>query len=299
MNKVNAERAPSGVLDVFALELEAELLFQKGEVRQAVDIIQGLINKHVKDAADKYWYLQQIARFTFTSSKTESNRLQVSAHRGNRYLMKARTGVEFTPLLVVSQRRVAAIIDWIRSHSDYEQLILVVDEILARLEFGVKADRFEQAFKELGIAMGFSSERPDKEWKEGPDNLWCVRAGHYLLVECKSEVDLKRAEINKDESGQMNNACAWFDKYYKGATVTRILIIPTNRVSHAAGFVQDVGIMRDKELRKLRINVKGFVAEFKMADFSNLSDTKVQEFLDAHHLSVDALLGQYCERVRQ
>jgi len=53
-----------------------------------------------------------------------------------------------------------------------------------------------------------------------------VRAGHYLVVECKSEVDLNRAEINKDESGQMNNACAWFEKYYKGATATKILIIP-------------------------------------------------------------------------
>src|SRR5947208_11307581 len=50
--------------------------------------------------------------------------------------------------------------------------------------------------------------------------LWCLSAGQYLVVECKSEVDLNRAEINKDESGQMNNACAWFEKYYKGAKAT-------------------------------------------------------------------------------
>lgn len=299
MNTVTTEPTSSEVLEVFSAELEAGLLFEKGEVKQAAVRLQLLIDKHVKDPADKYWYLQELARFAFASSKTDSNRLQVSAHRGNRYLMKPRTGVEFTPLQVVSQKRVEAIIGWIRSHPNYEQLALEVDDVLARLEFGVKSDRFEQAFKEIGIALGFSSERPDKEWKEGPDNLWCVRDGHYLLAECKSEVDLKRAQINKDESGQMSNACAWFEKNYKGVTATKILIIPTNNVGHAAGFLQEVGIMRDKELRALRYNVRGFFAEFKSADFKSLSEVKVQEYLDAHRLSVDTLLTEYAVKVRE
>ena len=149
------------------------------------------------------------------------------------------------------------------------------------------------------MALGFASERPGKEWKEGPDNIWCVRAGHYLVVECKSEVDLNRAEIINDESGQMNNACAWFEKYYKGATATKILIIPTNRLCHAAGFVQEVGIMRDKHLRDLRQNVKSFFAEFKTADLANLSEVKIQDLLEAHRLTEDALLSIYAEKVRQ
>ena len=299
MSSVTPEPTAGDILDVFSAELEAELLFQRGEVGRAVEAMQSLIDSHIKDQGDKYWYLQEIARFTHTSSKVDSNRLQVSAHRGNRYLMKPRHGVEFTPLQVVSQKRVEAIIEWIRTHPAYEQLALDVEDILARLEFGVKAERFEEALKALGMALGFSSERPDKEWKEGPDNLWCVKAGHYLLVECKNEVALQRAEITKDESGQMNNACAWFEKYYKGTAAKKIMVIPTNKVSRAAGFVQEVDIMRDKELRKLRNNVRGFFAEFKEADFSSLSETKIQQFLDAHQLSVEALLSDYAEKVRQ
>jgi replicative superfamily II helicase len=299
MNKVMPEPSATDILDVFSLELEAALLFQQGEVAKAVASLQNLIDKQIKDQSDKYWYLQEIARFTFTSSKADSNRLQVSAHRGNRYLMKPRTGVEFTKLQVISQKRVEAIIGYIKAFPNYEQLALAIDDILARLQFGVKSDSFEQAFKELGNALGFSSERPDKEWKEGPDNLWCVRAGQYLLVECKNEVDLKRAEIGKDESGQMNNACAWFERNYKGTMATKILIIPTNRLGHAAGFVQEVVIMRDKELRNLRKNVKAFFAEFKTADLSSLSEKKVQECIDTHQLSVEALLTIYGEKVRQ
>ncbi len=299
MNTVTAQPAPSDVLQVFSKELEAEMFLERGEVTQAVEALQTLIDKHVTDQSDKYWYLQQIARFTFAASKADSNRLQLSAHRGNRYLMKPRTGVDVAQLQVVSQKRVETIIEWIKGRPNYEQLAIEVDDMLSRLEFGVKSDRFEEAFKELGIALGFSSERPDKEWKEGPDNLWCVNAGQYLLIECKNEVDLKRAEINKDESGQMNNSCAWFEKHYKGCTATKLLIIPTNKLGRAAGFVQEAGIMRERELRKLRRNVKGFFNEFSGSDFSNLSETKVQEWLDSHQLSVDALLTEYSEKVRQ
>ena len=173
-----------------------------------------------------------------------------------------------------------------------------MDEILGRLEFGVKAEKCEQAFKELGACLGFSSERPDKEWKEGPDNLWCVRKGEYLIVECKSEVALDRAEIGKDESGQMNNACAWFDRNYPGAASTNVMLIPPNKLGKAAGFNKTVLIMREKDLRKLRRNVKSFFQEFKDVDFRDVSEAKVQQFLDTHHLSADAILAEYAGPVR-
>ncbi len=38
----------------------------------------------------------------------------------------------------------------------------------------------------------------------GSDQL---RDNQYLLFECKNQVDKNRQEINKDETGQMNNSC--------------------------------------------------------------------------------------------
>lgn len=80
---------------------------------------------------------------------------------------------------------------------------------------------------------------------------------------------------------------------------TKILIIPTNKLSRAAGFAQEVGIMREKELRSLRRNVKSFFSEFKASDFSSLSEATVQQCLDTHQLSVEALVADYAEKVRQ
>ena len=77
--------------------------------------------------------------------------------------------------------------------------------------FGTKADKFEAALDELSRALGFVGERPDSEWKEGPDNLWALDDSQYVLFECKSEVDVTRAEVNKREAEQMNRSSAWFD----------------------------------------------------------------------------------------
>ncbi len=119
--------------------------------------------------------------------------------------------------------RIAA---WVKRFETYAQLDLVLSDILGRLVFGTKADKFEQALDEIAPALGFVGERPDKEWKEGPDNLWALDDRQYTVWECKSEVDIRRAEINKREAEQMNRSSAWFDKHYPGMAVKRIIIHP-------------------------------------------------------------------------
>jgi hypothetical protein len=201
--------------------------------------------------------------------------------------------------LVISQKRVEKILKWISSRENYEQVDLAVQDILARLGFGVKAERFEQAFKELGDALGFESERPDKEWKAGPDNLWAIEDGHFLVVECKSEVDTQRAEINKTETGQMNTACAWFANNYAGASSTNLIIVPTNRVGKAGGFNDVVQIMRARELRKLCFNTQMFFKEFQQFDFKSLSEANVQKLLEANKLTAQDFKTEYSVEAHQ
>ncbi len=297
MDAAQPSVASGKVLDIFQMELDAEMAAHQGDPAQAAKIAQSLIDKHITDPSDKGWYMQQMARYTHQFSKDESNKLQVEAHKKNRFLMKPLHGMK-VDRIVVSQQRVANIIAWIQRFESYAELAVSLDDILSRLQFGVKADRFEHAFDELGLALGFSTQRPDKEWKEGPDNLWALRDGKYLLIECKSEVHLDRAEIVKDETGQMNNACAWFANNYKGAKTKNIMIIPAGKLGNGAGFNEKVEIMRKTELNRLTKNTRSFFAEFASADFRDLSDKKVQALLDTHHLSVDALLTEYSKPPR-
>lgn len=292
MEEQPPERIKTNILELFERELEAELAFNNGNWAKAIDLLQKLIDEQKFKDAEKGWYLQEMARYAEPYDKIKSNELQVAAHRLNRFLLKPRTGMEVSRI-IVSGERVANIISWVGQFSDKQELQVAVFEILDGLSFGVISERFEDSIHRLGVSLGFACERPDEEWKEGPDNLWALRDNEYLIIECKNEVKQSRAEIYKHETGQMNNSIAWFKRNYPGAKSQKVIIIPTRQLSSAAGFNDIVGVLRPKELGRLRKNVKQFFDFFKTVDFSSLNAESIQQQLGIHKLTTEHLLGEY------
>ena len=136
--------------------------------------------------------------------------------------------------------------------------------------------------------LGFISQRPDKEIRKGPDNLWCGIDNQYFLFECKNEVDEDRSEINKYEAGQMNSHCGWFEEEYgKEAVVSRFLIAPTKDLSYAANFTHTVRIIRKGKLKALKTNIKKFINEVAPYKLSDISDEKLLHFIKLHKLDLD------------
>jgi len=286
-------------LDILTIELEAEHAFQEGQHKKALHLIQGLIDTHIETPVERGWYLQEMARYAYPTDKAKSNDLQVAAHRNHRYLLKPQYGMMIEQITAVGQKRLERLIAWIREHDNPQELLLHVEAILNRLRFSVSAEDFEAAIDELGTALGFRTQRPDKEWKEGPDNLWAVRDNHCLVIECKNQVDQARQEINKAETGQINNSCAWFKRNYPGAQATNIMIIWTKTVGAGGGFNEPVLIMTARRLDRLVRNVRGFFQELKDDDLQNLAEAKLHENLDNYHLTVDELLITYAESPKQ
>jgi replicative superfamily II helicase len=283
----------SAALKIFSAEARAEKKYQDQDYDTAAGIMQEVVDRLAETDQEKGWYLQEMARYIYPRSKARSNELQVVAHRLNRFLFKPREGMAFTKVETVGQRRAEKIIQRIRTYDSFEVLSIAVDEVLSRLVFGIDADIFEKSFDELGRLLGFESQRPDKEMKEGPDNLWGMRENQYLLAECKNERLETRPNIYRAETGQMNNSIAWFRNNYHGANVKHIMIHPANRLDRGADFNEPVEIMRNRELSALKQNVRSFFNEFKGLDFNDLSEARMQTFLNTHRLSVDDLLNQY------
>ena len=298
MDAVVPSNSDRGILEIFEKELKAEVAFQNGDPQKAVKEIQSLIDSGVFDDEDKAWYLQEMARYTYAFDKAYSNSLQVQAHCLNRFLLKPRSGMKVDKIKI-SQQRIERIQDWLKKFPDQGEFRIQTEDMLQRLCFGVRAERFEHALDQLGKALGFECQRPDKQWGQGPDNLWGLKDGEYLLFECKSEVHLNRSEINKTETGQMNNAMAWFGRNYPGAKSSRIMIIPTNRISVAAGFNDAVEVMRSKELGRLVSNARSFFNELSLLDPGSISEKKIQDLLDLHCLSEKDLAENYSTKPRE
>jgi hypothetical protein len=298
MDKVKPAGANEHVLRTYAAELAAEQAYMAGDYAKATDCLQTSIDSGKLDRQDSAWYLQEMARYQYRSNRTESQKLQVAAHGKNRLLLKPPSGVTVTKLKVVSQGRTERIKKWVSQCDDYAQLDVVVSDILDRLVFGTKADKFEQALDDLSRALGFKGERPDKEWKEGPDNLWALSDKQYIIWECKSEVGIHRAEINKREAEQMNRSSAWFEKHYAGMDVRRFIIHPAYVVESAAAFTHDVQAVRESELKRLVKAIKAFLKSFENQDFRDLSEGHIQKLVDTHRLSVGHLLDDYCKKLK-
>lgn len=298
MAKVKPSGANERVLRAYAAELAAEQAYRDGDYATAAESLQKLLDKKLVDGQDKGWYLQEMARYQYRANRPESQRLQIAAHKDNRLLLKPSDGVTVAKLTVVSQGRIERITTWVNKFESYEQLDIALSDILGRLVFGTKADKFEQALDEISRAIGFAGERPDKEWKEGPDNLWALDDTQYILWECKNEVDVGRSEINKREAEQMNRSSAWFDKHYAGMKVKRIIVHPANTVASAASFTHEVEAMREAELRRFIKQLREFFKSFEAFNFKDLSATQIQKLVDAHGLSVSSLLTQSTKKLR-
>ena len=295
MEEIEKIAAPIKLYDVLRMEYEAEVQFSKGKIDKACEIMQAIADRFNSEPLEKGWYLQQLARYKYRTSKVNSNEIQITAFTLNSQLLKPKTGITYKRIEFINENRITRIKTWVSKFESYSELSLSIESMLGNISFGIDSEKFESSLKELGEALGFISQRPDKEIKKGPDNLWCGVNNQYFLIECKNEVDTSRSEILKSEAGQMNSHCGWFEEVYGTANCKRILIIPTKKLSYYGNFTHSVEIMRQGSLKKLKNNVKAFFMEFCKYDIHELTNIKIQEFIDAHNLDLNSLTTAYSE----
>ena len=299
MDSIEEDVERKGIHETLKTEYDAERQFMIGEYDKACDLMQGLCDKFEAGDLERGWYLQQLGRYKYRTSKIDSNQIQKSAFRNNLQLLKPKEGINYNKIEFINQNRVRRIKEWITQYKDYSEMMISVEGILQNISFGMPSEKFEAALKDVGEAIGFLSQRPDKEIKKGPDNLWCGVENQYFLIECKNEVDETRSEISKHEAGQMNSHSAWFESIYGDAKCKRILIFPTIKLSYHADFTHQVEIMRKITLNKLKNNVRNFFKEFYIYVLHEVGDQKIQQFIDCHNLDISSLLTMYSERYKQ
>ena len=299
MNKGTYSLKELNILNTLEVEKDAEYANLIGEHKKAHNMIQDLMDKVAMVDTEKAWYLQTIARYEYEASKMESNKFQVLSYKKNPSLLRPTQGVEYEKIGSIDGNRNASIKNWIKQFENFQDMMLKMDEILSRLSFGEDAEKFESALHEVGQALGFICQRPDREIKQGPDNLWCLNKNEFFLFECKNEVKESRTEIYKLETGQMNNSCGWFELNYPGCEVKSIMVISSKNIASGAAFNHDVEIMRKGKLNAFKSNIKSLFNEFAAYDLNTLTDELIQASLKTHKLDIINLKREYFEKPYQ
>lgn len=273
-------------------EREAYLAYKSNRIEDACSLIQVIINK-CNNEEERGWYTQLKAKYKYVNSKYSANEIQISAFNMNNELLKPISGISYSKLVPLDEKRAISIQKKLLKFNNYFDLSIELEDILSKLSFGTEANTFEKTVQVIGELLGFASQRPDKSIRKGPDNLWCDDLGNYLLIECKSEVLIERDFIKKTEAGQMDQHCAWFEDEYNISDYYNIMIIPTNRLADDAYFSNNTKIITTSELHKLKSSIKRFFSEFKEYDFRSVTSEKISNLIVSYKFTIDEFINNY------
>lgn len=296
-NMIDIKQKPinKGDLNRFVLEREAEIFFQRKQYSEAAEKIQKLIDLFSEEPEELGWYLQLKALYFHPFDKVKSIDCQVKAYQCNTNTFCRSEGMSYSKLLTKNFNRENAIIAWIKTHDNYNTMIVDVESILDNINFNTSSEIFEEGIKQLGAILGFGSQRPEKEIKKvgAPDNLWEISTHNYWVIECKNEVIAERG-VSKDEMGQMMNSMGWFEENYTDSEkYLPVMLHPSDYKEPDAHPLERVKIMTPQNMTKLKGNVKLFFMSLKDFPFEKLTDEIINKNLHLHKLSHTQLEGEY------
>jgi hypothetical protein len=221
----------------------------------------------------KGWLKQQLAEYYHFVNPTESQVILRSAVGENPRVTRPLGGIDYrrlSPSSISQANQCAAFLK--SAYHDGNRLIVEVNSYLAQLAFQPDtADAFEEVVKDVGTFLGFSAQRPEKEFGRGPDVLWEVGERTYFIIECKNGVASKQP-INKHDCNQLNGSTVWFhEKYDATCSVVPIIIHPVGEYEYAASLDADTRVITEAKLDELRDAIRQFAVAAASGDRGDAS----------------------------
>lgn len=293
MSELVRDTPKKGNLERALIEREAEMQYKLGQYSKAATIIQKIID--TSDPNDKGWLFQLMATYLYPIDHEESMNKQLKAYSENSNLFRPEKGVSYSKLTTTGTRA-TRILDWLKTFESHNAAIIEVRKITDKLLVGTDSNTFEQGICDLGIILGFVSERPEKRTGKGPDNLWHIQGKQYWIIESKNLVKESRSFVSKHEIGQLSNAIGWFKKYYETEEGVPIIIHPAKELNDDAFLKEPFWVLTLDNLGSMRDNVINFYTSLASIAFDKLSVDEITQKLQSNNLDTGNLVKGYLQR---
>jgi len=182
---------------------------------EAVDAQQMAINA-ASDPSERGWLKQQQTAYLHPIDAVRAQKCQMSALDDNRALLRPRQGIAYVRLTGRAGEQASTAAEFLATRYDSgNDLLIGINAILDDLVYDPDPNRvnaFEQAVADLGEHLGFVTQRPEHEFKKGPDGIWALGGPQYLVIEVKSGTTTDF--IRKRDLDQLSGATNWFREEY-------------------------------------------------------------------------------------
>lgn len=245
-----------------------------------------------KERTTKGYLCQVQAEYTNKYDSAESQQILKAGRSLSGAVLAPIEGIQYQRLANGVQQAQAIHQFLIEINLSSNELLLRMNSVLSNLVFGSEFNKFEEALRVVGLALGFSSSRPDKETRgEGPDNLWAIDEKNYLVIECKTGASTDT--ITKDYCNQLSGSVNWFKKEYMSTNFCHpIMIHPSKRIDRLASPVDGMRIITEAELARFRGNVRSLYTA--IANNANSRDISIiAELIKMYKLRAEDIVNEY------
>ena len=286
-----------GNTNLASAELQAWRFAINGQYRRAGEEIARLINANTELATvDQGWYMQLQAEYLYHEDQANAMEKQLKAHELNSNLLKPPAGVNYRKIQAKTTLQTESILNWAKNFNDPNALVVKANEILDSLVFGEPHNVFEKSLSDLAAVLGFQSQCPDQDSRQGPDVLWCMENSHYIIIEAKNQVKPDRAKIFKAEAEQINHHITWFKQNYPKDQYTPVLIHPAAILAPDAYLESGTKIIQKDDLQRFLTVVRNFVAALAGKSSDLWSVQEIANQLKAHQLSPSDIVIKHFKR---
>jgi hypothetical protein len=281
-------------------KLAIRAAFDRARANQSKQAV-AILDKAIDDTAEgqvKAWLLSRKAAFQHAIDADGAQKTLVAAHAMEPSVTKPMHGATYKKLSPATGQQAATLIA--NHHArfiDSTAMKLFADELCSDLQFCPDtSDKFEAAINDLAWFLGIRAQRPEKEYKEGPDNLWALPNGSFLVIECKNGVT-STSGISKKDAGQLGQSVAWFEGRYPASASVPIIVHRERILGQGASLVTGMRVIDPVGLEKLRNNLRAFAKQLANPDVA-ASASEVAKRLGQFEFNADAFVNAFSAPVQ-
>jgi hypothetical protein len=290
-----APAAPAeGSLDNAGAERQAYRLWKLGQFKKALLALDKRIDLITEPAAKRQraWLRSVAARISNASGDSTGAQTYVhSAYAENSQLTRPLAAPAYV-VLPMPGAQAKAIGARLKDYRMRRAILAEFDENTSALTHEASSNMFEEALKELGSFLGFSTQRPEKTFHTGPDVLWLSDAKFGFVIEAKSRKESHNPLYKKDHA-QLLEAERWFHSNYAGWTCVRVSVLD-HPIADSKASTKETKALSMAKLSALITEMRLVLETLLSADIKNSQiEHLCEKELRTRGLDVEGIIKKY------
>jgi hypothetical protein len=298
--KKNENETSTHLLDIADTERASLSKYRDDFYEDACAMIRDLINtnKDHLNEVDEAWYLQLGACMLDAVNPVGAMDMQVKARSLSSKVLKPSTHT-YSKLTRSRGRQAEVISQWLKQYSNATDVVIAIESLYTDLIYSPDVDHilFERSVQRIGEFLGFSSQMPEEDEGDGPDNLWRMENGENLIIEVKN--NSTNDKVSRSEVEQLLHSIQWHnDKYGSEQRYVPIMMHKGTRCLDNAHPSDDSRIMTATLLDKFKSALAQFAVALSQKSPQLWTVEEIQGLLVSYNLTYTNIVNKYTVPLR-